>query len=126
MPFWAILGLVGVGGYLLLSKSASASTTASAQAAANQTYAQQLAANPSGLAPGYQGQATGPYTPAPTPAPYIPPPTDTSGGGGQVYDPNLGGTPDINSLLSGMQPGYQGEPGTTTASGMVGQQHRRR
>lgn len=117
MPLWLILSAVGIGGYLLLSKSASASTSnvAAAQAQANAAMAQSIAQNPSGLAPGFQGQATGPYTPA------APPPYDPGLGsvqqGGQVFDPNLGGTPDINSILSGMQPGYQGE---TTAAGTVG------
>jgi hypothetical protein len=117
MPLWLILGAVGIGGYLLLSKSASASSNvASAQAQANAAMAQSIAANPSGLAPGFQGQATGPYTPATPATPPYDPGLGSVQQGGQVYDPNLGGTPDINSLLSGMQPGFQG----ATAAGTVG------
>ena len=118
MPLWAILGAVGVGAYLLMSKSASASSNvASAQAQSNAAMAQAIAANPSGLAPGYQGQATGPYTPAQPPTPPYDPGLGSVQQGGQVFDPNLGGVPDINSLASGMQPGFQG---STTAAGTVG------
>jgi hypothetical protein len=63
-----LLTIVGVGAYLLFSKSASAATVTQAQQQA--AYQQALAANPGGLAPGFQGQATGPYNPyvAPLPA----------------------------------------------------------
>ena len=126
MPLYLILGVVGVGAYLLLSKTASAATPV----ATAQQYAQQIATNPSGLQPGYQGQATGPYTPAPAPAaPVYDPSTDPGPqypSGGVVTDPNLGGVPDMSNLI---QQGVQQTLApwqSVVASGRVGQQHRRR
>lgn len=70
MPLYLVLGIAGVGAYLLLSaRSASASVTPLTQAQQQAAYQQALAANPSGLAPGYQGQATGPYNPYVAPMP---------------------------------------------------------
>jgi hypothetical protein len=97
-----VLGLLGVGGYILFSSKSAAASPAGAPMTPQQQAAL-LAANPSGLAPGFQGQYTGPQPylpPEPTPIitdPYAPlstnpfdpsnPAATAAGWYGGYYDP---------------------------------------
>jgi hypothetical protein len=116
-----LLGLLGVGGYVLFSsKTASASTSPLQSPSQAQQTAALLAANPSGLAPGFQGQVTPTTSPLPGgptwsapfgdssdpsayPSQQTTQPTDDEYQGGPTgpFDPSLGSVPVSTPTASG-------------------------
>jgi hypothetical protein len=91
-----LLGILGVGGYFLLSSGTA--SAASAPAGAGPLPSPGAAPSPGSTLPVYQTPAL-PPTPGVLPVP----------SGGQVYDPTLGGSGIPGLPTSGLQPGFGGE-----------------
>jgi|SRR5579863_4015662 len=119
-PWIAALGALG--GYVLLTSKTASAATGSSPAASPGQIAQGLQANPSGLAPGFQGQVA-PGTPAPTypsPTPQMPLPTFPDPSPYNPYAPTVdagGGNPYLPQVGPSGQVWPQFPSGTGTTSG---------